>query len=112
MQFPVLWPASLAQCSCVTDMVLVADAGSHCVLSFVHSRNLVFFPRRFAVPRPLTLDSGGGGVVGATPMSFSKMAAKRCADRTEILHILWSILCATFDEKIEWVRSGQGAMMS
>ena len=59
----------------------------------------------------LTLASAGGVV--PPPISFfSGMDAEPLADRTEILHSLWDILCATFGEKIDRVRSGHGAITS
>ena len=49
----------------------------------------------------LTLASAGGGGVGATPPRvFLEWPPNRWADRAEILHSLWGILCATFGKKI------------
>ena len=53
----------------------------------------------------LTLARAGKGG-DATPMSFSRIVAELLADRAEILHSLWGILCATFGKK-KMTGSGQ-----
>ena len=60
----------------------------------------------------LTL-AGGGGDECDPPEVFSRCTPNYEADRAEILHSLWGILCATFDKnKFDRVMSGHGVMTS
>ena len=62
----------------------------------------------------LTLALEGGGVDSTPPPEvFLRCAPNYEADRAEILHSLWGILCATFGKKnFDRVMSGHGAMTS
>ena len=53
-----------------------------------------------------------GGVDAFPPEVFLRCTPNYEADRAEILHSLWGILCATFGKKIDRVMSGHGAMTS
>ena len=53
-----------------------------------------------------------GGEVDAPPWVFLEWPPNGWVDRAEILHSLWGIFCATFDKKIDRVRSGHRAMTS
>ena len=48
----------------------------------------------------LTLERLGGGVVSTPPEVFLRCTPNYEADRAEILHSLWGILCTTFGKKI------------
>ena len=54
----------------------------------------------------------GGGCHPPPPEGFLRCARNYEADRAEILHSLWGILCATVVKKIDQVMSGNGAMTS
>ena len=56
---------------------------------------------------------GGGNLWTPPPPGvFLKWPPNRRADPAETLHSLWSVLCATFGEKIDRVRPGHQAMTS
>ena len=48
----------------------------------------------------LTLERLGGGLYQPPPEVFLRCTPNYEADRAEILHSLWGILCATFGKKI------------
>ena len=54
--------------------------------------------------------TGRGG--WCTPKGFFRWTLNRLPERAEILHSLWGVLCASFGEKIDQVRSGHRAMTS
>ena len=54
----------------------------------------------FSPPNILTLERLGGEVVSPPPDVFLRCTPNYEADRAEILHSLWGILCATFGKKI------------
>ena len=46
------------------------------------------------------------------PCGFLRCTPNYEADRAEVFHSLWGIVCATFGKKVDRVMSGHGAMTS